>query len=162
MVIFDFRFWIFDFARAAARLLPLLLMFGLMSCGSNPPGAARSGAPMAPLKPVTYHRSGGLIGTSDHVRVSSTGTVQVTGRLFGESNTLLTEFQMMQLARLFEGWEKLDAEYPAERGTADDFVTEIRYGDKSVTASDAARVVPEQFVRVKQRLESLVRNLPAK
>jgi hypothetical protein len=144
------------------RLLPLLLIVGLVSCGSDPSGPERPAAPVAPLKPVSYHRSGGLMGTSDHIRISSTGTVQVTGRVFGESNTLLTEFQMMQLARLFEGWEKLDAEYPAERGAADDFVTEIRYGDKSVAASDAARDVPEQFTRVKQRLEALVRNLPAK
>jgi hypothetical protein len=69
---------------------------------------------------------------------------------------------MMQLARLFEGWETLNDAYPAEPGSADDFVTEIRYGDKTVTASDAARNLPEQFLRIKQHLESLVRNLPAK
>lgn len=143
------------------RIVPVLLILCLASCrgGGGAPDAA---GPAATLKPIAYHRSGGLLGTSDHVTISSSGTVQVTGRLFGQSNTVLSEFQMMQLARLFEGWEKLGDTYPAERGSADDFVTEIRYGDKAVTASDAARNVPEQFLRVKQRLESLVRNLPAK
>ena len=142
------------------RLLPLLLIASLASCAPNrSPDAA---APVAPLKPVRYHRSGGIAGTSDHITISSTGTVQVTGRLFGETSTILTDFQMMQLARLFEGWETLDDHYPARPGAGDDFITEIRYGDKSVTASDAAREIPHRFLRVQQRLESLVRTLPAK
>jgi hypothetical protein len=134
----------------------------LASCRGGESAQDASAGPVAAMKPVAYHRSGGLMGTSDHVTISSSGTVQVTGRLFGESSAVLSEFQMMQLARLFEGWDKLGDTYPAERGSADDFVTEIRYGDKPVTASDAARNVPEQFLRVKQRLESLVRNLPAR
>ena len=145
------------------RFLPVLLILLLTSCGSgrSAPDGEGSGA-VGALQSISYHRSGGLSGTSDHITVSRTGTVQVTGRLFGEANTLLSEFQMMQLARLFEGWEKLAEHYPAERGAADDFVTEIRYGDKTVVASDAARNTPEHFLRVKQRLESLVRDLEAK
>lgn len=145
------------------RSLTLLLLLILSACASDSSSPNRDDAqPVQALQPITYHRSGGLIGASDHITISSTGTIQVTGRLFGETSTLLTDFQMMQLARLFEGWEKLDDHYPAPRGAADDFVTEIRYGDKTVAASDAARNVPEQFLRIKQRLESLVRNLPAK
>jgi hypothetical protein len=145
------------------RFLPLLLILALASCRTDRSAIDRERAEaVASLESVSYHRSGGLAGSSDHITISRTGTVQVTGRLFGESSTLLSEFQMMQLARLFEGWEKLADHYPAAQGAADDFVTEIRYGDKTVVASDAARNMPDQFVRAKQRLELLVRDLRAK
>jgi hypothetical protein len=61
---------------------------------------------------------------------------------------------------LLEGWDKLDANYPAPGPTADVPLTRITYGDKTVTASDAAPTLPEQFVRVRQRIEGLVRDLP--
>src|SRR5688572_2591066 len=102
------------------RLLPLLLIFGLASCRNEQSSLDRQRAnSLAALKPINYHRSGGLMGTSDHITISSSGAVQVTGRLLGDSSTLLSEFQMMQLARMFEGWDKLNDEYPAQQGAAD-------------------------------------------
>jgi hypothetical protein len=141
----------------------------LMTCvllsfnGCHEPGQAEfnqeQASALGQFKPVTYRRSGGVAGLEDKISISSDGKLQSEGRLFGAMTAQVSEFQLMQLARQFEGWEKLQANYPAPPNVTDAFTTEIQYAGKLVTASDAAKDLPEQFRRVRERLETLTRDL---
>jgi hypothetical protein len=108
---------------------------------------------------VTYRRSGGIAGAEDRISIASDGSIETSGRFLGTRRGRISEFQIMQLVRLLEGWEKLREQYPAPSGTADAFEHEIEYRGKRVQASDASREMPEQFRRVKDRLEGLTRGL---
>jgi hypothetical protein len=110
-------------------------------------------AVLASFQPVTYHRTGGIIGTDDHLTIDVDGTVRTHGRLFADATMRLSEFQIMQLVRLFEEWQTLADSYPAQ--AVDAFTVEIAYGQKRVVVSDASAGVPAVFTRVRDRLESL-------
>jgi hypothetical protein len=141
-------------------LIGLLMVAGLASCkGARPPEGERG--PLQPFQAVTYVRTGGLAGADDRITITTDGTITTSGRLIGSSSGKLSEFQLMQLARVFEGWTKLQAEYPAPQGARDAFQYAITFGDKTVAASDASSLVPEQFITARQKIEQLARNLPA-
>ena len=111
------------------------------------------------FRSVSYRRTGGILGTDDRLTIAVDGTVQTSGRIFPTGSAHLSEFQIMQLTRLFEGWETLQQDYPAPKGSADTFTIEIMYGDGKVTAADAAAGVPEIFTRVRRRLETMAQDL---
>lgn len=115
---------------------------------------------MKAFQPIGYKRTGGVAGSEDRIEVGPDGKIQVSGRLLGNTTGQLSEFQLMQLSRAFEGWDKLKENYPAPRNTADAFVVEITYGQKTVIANDAAEI-PDAFKRARQRLEMITRDLPA-
>lgn len=142
------------------RLLTILLLLPVAaSCGRKSSPEERT--PFDPetarkaFAGVTYRRSGGLAGGQDTITVAPDGTLTTAGRLFGRRRGQLTDFQILQLVRLLEGWPKLAAEYPAPPGTADAFIVEIEHAGKKVTATDASPGVPESFRLVRDRLETL-------
>ncbi|HEX2974070.1 MAG TPA: hypothetical protein VHP11_17185 [Tepidisphaeraceae bacterium] len=116
---------------------------------------------MKAFQPIGYKRTGGIAGAEDRIEVGADGKIQVSGRLLGNTTGQLSEFQLMQLSRAFEGWEKLKDNYPAAKSSADAFVVEITFGQKTVHVSDAAAEVPESFKRARQKLEMITRDLPA-
>ena len=99
------------------------------------------------LKRIGYVRTGGFYPDEVRVVVTPGGSYQATrakgsrGAASGE----LTEDQRRKLVEAFAGWDQLAPEYPARGGTADDYRIEIRYGDKTVVASDAAENLPQAF-----------------
>lgn len=122
---------------------------------------ARQQATLQSFQPITYRRTGSTsLASEDRIVIDKDGAVESNGRVLGTVRGHLSELQRMQLATLFEGWDRLETRYAAPQGAENAPVTVIQYGEKSVTASDAAANLPEQFKRLRQRLESLVRQLP--
>lgn len=119
-----------------------------------PPVAATTApAPALPLadrtllKRISYVRTGGFYPDEVRVAVTPGGTYQATRKHGSRGSTSgeLSEQQRRELAEAFAGWDQLAPEYPARGGTADDYRIEIRYGDKTVVASDAAENLPQAF-----------------
>jgi hypothetical protein len=140
-----------------------VICWAATGCGGN--GRQEPEAPFDPQQAlkdfggISYRRTGGFAGTEDQITISPSGSVETTGRFLGKRQGQISEFQVMQLVRLLEGWEKLRDEYPAPAGSADAFEHEIEYRGKKVRASDANRQTPEQFTRLRDRLEALTRGL---
>ena len=116
------------------------------SCGQGPRDAAMGQVPRTPatlpatrpaavLEPIEYSRTGGFIGTNDHITISPSGDITVKGKILGERHGQLTPEQMRDVAGLFAGWDKLADNYPPPTGSADDFKYEIQYGKKRVRAA---------------------------
>lgn len=103
--------------------------------------------------PILYHRTGGFIGTDDRIVLWPDGRLHVSGRLLGEGVTRVPDEQARHIHELLAGWERLADEYPNQ--IVDDYEITIHYGGKSVTASDVAPAVPQQFRDVARRLETL-------
>jgi hypothetical protein len=141
--------------------LSALVATGAGGCGRDEDLALRQDQQQVlnAFQPIEYHRSGGVAGADDRVTVTRDGKLSANGRFVGKFDAQVSEFQLMALARTFEGWNKLQGSYPSPPGTADAFITEIKFGEKSVTASDASKAVPEDFRRARERLENLVREL---
>lgn len=116
---------------------------------------------VARIQPVKYVRTGGASGPGDTITIAQDGTIQTSGRLVGNATAKLSEFQLMQVARVFDGWEKLKDSYPAPDGAREPFTLSITYGAKTVTVSDGAKGVPDQFALAQDKLESIARDLPA-
>ena len=142
------------------RLMLVLWMGVVMgACGGKRVDPDRE--PLQPFQAVTYIRTGGLAGAEDRLMIAEDGTVTTSGRLFGNGSSKLTEFQLLQLARIFEGWERLEANYPAPPEARDAFTVAITFGTRTVTATDASANVPPLFQTARQRLEQIARTLPA-
>jgi len=145
-------------------LIVALVFLGLVcgiSCGPKEQSTVEQDrqAVARTIQPVSYKRSGGR--NNDLISIAQDGVVRCTGATFGSAGGKLSEFQMMRLARLFDGWEKLADRYSGPAGAADAASIEITYGPKSVVASESATGLPEQFLQARHRLESLARELPA-
>ena len=110
------------------------------------------------LQSVEYVRSGGFVGTHDVITVSPDGEIRVEGRIAGKRSGRLSREQREELARLFEGWDHLAADYPEARAN-DTFQYSIRYGDRTVTGRQLSKVPPE-FAQVRDHLEHLAQGLP--
>jgi hypothetical protein len=111
------------------------------------------------VQPITYKRT--VAGAQDTITIAQDGAIQTSGRTFGKAEGKLSEFQMLRFARLFENWDKLQDNYPAQKGVPDAGTVAISYGQKTVAASEAAKNLPDQFIQARQRLEALPRELPA-
>lgn len=108
---------------------------------------------------IRYRLYGGFSGGEDRITVLPDGKVTSEGKRLGNRSGQASEFQLAQLSRLVEGWEKLDSEYPPPPGSADTFAIEIEYQGRRVTASDANSSVPLQFKQLRSRLETMVRDM---
>jgi hypothetical protein len=114
-----------------------------------------AGAPV--LRPIEYTRTGGIMGTEDHIEVTTGGEVHVRGRMFGRREGRLNAEQQGELARAFTGWNDLADDYPG-RG-ADAFQYQIQFDRKKVSASQTSDA-PEPFTRAREQLEAIAQSLP--
>jgi hypothetical protein len=143
----------------------LVLLTGLVAVGGCDGKAKIPEVPFDPdqaaqkFSGITYRRTGGLAGSEDRIAIAPGGKIETSGRFLGKREGQASSFQLAQLDRLLEGWGKLQSEYPAPAGAADAFLTEVEFGGKKVTASDANSQVPVEFKRVKDRLEAIVQPL---
>jgi hypothetical protein len=152
-------------ARFIGYGVPAVLVWLTCSCchhsaesgtRASVPEAAAAGSPV--LRPIEYVRTGGIMGTDDHIDVTTGGDVHVRGRMFGRREGHLTAEQQGDLAAAFAGWDRLANDYPAG-GVADTFQYQIRFDGKKVTADQAAQV-PHTFTRAREKLESVAESLP--
>jgi hypothetical protein len=109
------------------------------------------------FQPLAYSCSDGD-GGQDRITIDQAGRIEFKGRMMGQAAGQLSEFQMMQLARLCEGWDKLSEKYC---NPADARLLAITCGKKTVTANENKKDLPEQFLLVRQKIETLARDLPA-
>jgi hypothetical protein len=111
------------------------------------------------FKPIAYHRNGGRNGADEHVTISAEGAIESRTK-YGVVTGKLSEFQIMQLSRAFEDWDKLQPSYPAAKPNPNAATVTIDYGGKTVTASEAAEGLPEQFIAARDRVVEIARDLP--
>ena len=141
-------------------ILVLLLAFTGVACRGRGGGHDAQIATTQPSDAViAYHRTGGLAGTGDWIVISPDGQMKVSGRILGDYTVQLPEGTVGKLESRMQGWKKLKPNYPAERGVRDDFQIAIRYGGRTVVASDTARDVPAEFERARDMLEGLAHTL---
>jgi hypothetical protein len=105
-------------------------------------------------QPILYHRIGGIAGTNDHLVIWPDGFVQVDGKLFTPAITRLADDRHAKLRSLFDGWGNLKGEY-LTNNIPDAYTITINYGEKSVTASDLAPDLPQQFRDIFTELEAV-------
>jgi hypothetical protein len=146
--------------KMAVTALSLFALVGVVSCGTSPQSAFQQHrqTELKAFKPITYVRNIGSDEPEERITVAADGSV-LRKRAFGPSGGRLSEFQIMQLVRVFENWERLHASYAAAEDSTGAPVTTIIYGEKKVTVSDAAKEIPDDFTLARQRIELLVRDL---
>lgn len=137
------------------------LSLAVVSCGPHEKVAVEQerSAVVGAIQAVTYKRIIG--GSEDTIFVARDGAVVCSGKSLGKAQGTLSEFQMMRLARLFEGWDRLQDHYPAPENSPEAASIQITFGTKTVTASEAAKNLPGHFIEARRRLESLPKELPA-
>jgi hypothetical protein len=113
-------------------------------------------ASLKSFQAVTYRRAGGTTGVNDLFTISDTGQLQANSALFGKAQGHLTEFQILQIGRLFEGFENLNAEYPSPRPAARPAIVEIQRGDKTVRLADDAEKAPDNLLLIRDKLQTLM------
>lgn len=124
------------------------------------PAAPEPAAARPPLKRIAYARTGGFIGAAVRGTVTPGGAYRFVEDRRGVTGPYIVVGEMTpddrrRLAAAFAGWDRLAPEYKAANGTADDYRIEIRYGDKTVVASDAADDVPPAFWAAYEQLKTL-------
>lgn len=127
---------------------PLFVL--LTSCASQP-------APSEPttLQHVWYHRTGGIAAVDDRVEIQPDGHVGVVKRGQPPKEFQLTRDQVTILRDAFGGWSLLRSDYPAPRGSADQFQYEVKYGGRTVTGSEASPDLPASLRNVWFNIEAI-------
>lgn len=150
-------------ARIAAISLLLLGSFASVSCQRIDQGSLRQEQQqiLNEFQPVSYRRTGSLGREEVQITITRDGKLEATTQSTGKTTGQISDFQMMQLARLFEDWTNLQEKYLSLPRKSDTPITEIQFGDKKVVASDDAANIPDQFRRVRERLELLAREIKA-
>ncbi len=110
------------------------------------------------LQRIDYVRTGGLVWTNDHLQVSPSGAIQVQGGMLGKKAGQLTPAQIQELVTLFHGWDRTKSEH-VRTGIMDAFEYEIEYGQRRIRVIEFENV-PQNFTRVRERLESIAATLP--
>jgi hypothetical protein len=108
------------------------------------------------LQKIEYHRTGGLVGTEDLATIKPDGTFTTSGKLLGRHTGRLTDDQVAVLIRVFDGWSDLKRNYPPDPHAADAMTVELRYGGRTVTATDASPDLPEQFRTAREAVEAVL------
>src|SRR5256885_2038681 len=85
-----------------------LLWMTCSCCHHSTRPSTEAAAPVATvewpvLRPIAYTRTGGIIGTDDHIDVTTDGDVHVRGRMLGRREGHLTAEQQGDLAASFAG-----------------------------------------------------------
>jgi hypothetical protein len=105
---------------------------------------------------VTYHRTGGPSGIDDSLTISDTGQLQASSSLFGKAQGHLTEYQILQVGRLLEGFDSLNDNYPSPHPAARTAVVEIQRGAKTVRLADDAEKLPDNLLLIRERLQAML------
>ena len=105
------------------------------------------------IRPILYHRTGGIAGTDDRVVIWPDGVVDVNGKLLSSARGHVAADRLNRLVSRFRGWDTLNDTYLAEVNDA--YTLTISYGDKTITALDLAPNLPEQFRQIFTEIESI-------
>jgi len=114
----------------------LLLLVSSCTQSKTPPDPAG-------LQHIFYHRAGGSAGVDDRVEIQPDGRVGVIRRNERPREFQLTRDQIALLRNQLSGFASFESHYPKPERVADDFQYVLRYGGRTVTASDANRNVPD-------------------
>jgi hypothetical protein len=135
--------------RDRVLIVVALLTHALLGCASHD----HAGEGQQRQK-IEYHRTGGLVGTDDLATINPDGRFTTSGKLLGRHTGRLTDDQVVELNRAFDGWSRLKRNYPPDPHAADAMTVELRYGGRTVTASDASPDVPDQFTAAREAVEA--------
>jgi hypothetical protein len=148
---------------------PCLLVFlAILSSGCSRPQTPKEASNSPPLKAIDLRYGVYLARIEIHTTVSPDGHVH---RLRTDNKSYhpndnpgrakievrdgrLTPDQMTELARLFSGWESLDAEY---NGVVDGPDIEFTYGEKRIHGGS----LPKKAAQAMERVEELAQSMPA-
>ena len=146
--------------KMAVAALSVFALVGIVSCGTSPQKALQQQrqVELKAFKPITYVRSIGPDEPEERITVAADGSI-IRKRAMGPSSGRLSDFQIMQLVRVFENWDKLHTSYLAADDSASAPATTIIYGEKKVTVSDSAKEIPDDFNLARQRIELFSRDL---
>jgi hypothetical protein len=111
------------------------------------------------LQPVVMTRTGGIAGANDRVTIAPDGAIEFRERGMTPATGTLSEFQRLQLVRIFDDFKRLDDRYAPTRPVPDAITTTIKYGDRAVTVVDGAQNVPPEFVTARDRIQEIARGL---
>lgn len=120
------------------------------------------------LKPVDLRSSLYLARHESHTTISPSGrlhNVTTWNKTYGPDDRAgpsktevrdgqLTSAQMVELVRMFRGWDSLSGAYG---GVPDGGDVEIKYGDKRVTGGSG---LPKQILTIEQRIRQLAESMP--
>ena len=113
------------------------------------------------IQRVSLDRTGGFSGYKLHIDITPAGSYRsYTGStapgqsgLFGNEHAgELDDDTRKQLLLAFTEFDHYASVYKAPNGTADDYTYTVRYGDKTVVATDASPDVPASFIHLCKRL----------
>lgn len=111
------------------------------------------------IERLRLERSGGFAGRTLTIDVTPAGAYRWTTDGPGPNHLNVGELEQSQLKTLADALKdfgQYKGEYVAKAGTADDFKYVLKYGDKTVTASDASPDLPARFLKLCELVANLV------
>jgi hypothetical protein len=121
------------------------------SCANAPHGSPE----YKTLQHVYYHRTGGIAGVDDRVEIQPDGLVGVIRRNERPREFPLTRDQVTLLREQLRDFGKWESHYPRPPRAADNFEYELRYGGRTIHASDANPNVPDGLRAAWQSLDAI-------
>jgi hypothetical protein len=106
---------------------------------------------------VSYHRTGGIVGTDDRLVVWSDGFAHAAGVMFDTSSGRLTEQELADLRKLLADWGRAP-EPVAGTPAADTLLVQISHAGRTVAADDTARP-SRTFSDVREALEGIAHRI---
>jgi hypothetical protein len=147
----------------AIALLLALLPLATLSCKNTDQQSAEQTRlqNLAVLQPISYHRVGGPGKVDEKLTVFPTGEAQASSTFYGTGKATLSEFQLLQLVRMFENWDQFTDNYPPAGSTFADppAIAEIIYGSRKITLADNAENVPDSLLRIRSRMQELIKEV---
>ena len=132
-----------------------LTCFALLLLASSCTQSSKAPPEPAGLQHIFYHRTGGIAGVDDRVEIQPDGRVGVIRRNERPREFQLTRDQIALLRNQLSGFASFESHYPKPERVADDFQYVLRYGGRTVTASDANRNVPDRLRAAWQSLDAI-------
>ena len=117
-------------------------------------------AAMQSLQPIVLTRTGGVTGVNDRITIAPDGAIEYRAKAMTPLTGTLSEFQRLQLARIFDDFRRVGRDrYAPERPTPDAITTTLKYGERTVTVVDGTADVPQEFITARDRVQELARQL---
>lgn len=111
------------------------------------------------LQPIVMTRTGGVAGANDRITISADGAIESRSKGMTPMTGTLSEFQRLQLVRIFEDFGRLEERYAPARPIPDAITTTIKYGERTVTVVDGAQTIPQAFIAARDRIQEIARGL---